>query len=76
MKHATAASLDQIEQLLATLRTIPGLRERVRGVFYARAKAFLHFHEDHISNLFGIGRCDEWPFVGIEIFELNDRSVR
>jgi hypothetical protein len=46
MKHATAAALDALEPLLAEIRTRDGLKEKSRGVFYRRGKAWLHFHED------------------------------
>jgi hypothetical protein len=46
MKHATAAVLDTIEPLLAEIRTRGALREKSRGIFYRRSKAWLHFHED------------------------------
>lgn len=46
MKHAGGAALDRLEPLLSRIRLIPGLGEKSRGVFYRRAKAFLHFHED------------------------------
>ncbi len=46
MKHATAAALDRLEPLLATLRDLPGLKEKSRGSFYLKSTAFLHFHED------------------------------
>jgi hypothetical protein len=46
MKHATAESLDQIGALLDEIRTFEGLREKTRGVFYLKSRAFLHFHED------------------------------
>lgn len=46
MKHAGAAALDDLEPLLGRVRTIEGLKERRRGVFYKGTKAFLHFHED------------------------------
>ena len=46
MKHATAATLDQLEPILVKLRTIPGLKEKSRGCFYRKSKSFLHFHED------------------------------
>ena len=45
MKHATASVLDQLTTLLADIRRLP-LKEKSRGTFYCRAKAFLHFHED------------------------------
>lgn len=46
MKHATPTALDALEPLLEELRALPGLKERVRGVFYRKGRAFLHFHED------------------------------
>ena len=46
MRHARTEALDELEGLLATLRTLDGLREKNRGVFYRRSQAFLHFHED------------------------------
>lgn len=46
MKHAGKQALDQLEPLLGELRALPGMVEKKRGVFYRKAKAFLHFHED------------------------------
>jgi len=46
VKHAGPKALEAIEPLLEELRTIPGLIERKRGIFYRGATAFLHFHED------------------------------
>lgn len=46
MRHATAATLDELGPLLDRLRGLDGLVERTRGVFYRRSRAFLHFHED------------------------------
>lgn len=46
MRHARPEDLDRLEGLLVQLRTLPGLVERTRGVFYFRSRAFLHFHED------------------------------
>ena len=46
MKHAGTAALDQLEPLLAQIRALPGLKEKSRGVFYWKGRAFLHFHED------------------------------
>ncbi len=46
MKHASAATLRQIENLLTRLRTLPGLKEKSAGAFYRGGSAFLHFHED------------------------------
>jgi hypothetical protein len=46
MKHASPASLDALEELLAALCAYPALKERTRGVFYLKSRAFLHFHDD------------------------------
>jgi len=46
LKHAGAKALDRLEPLLAQARACPALREKSRGVFYLRSRAFLHFHED------------------------------
>ena len=46
MKHAGQATLDELEPLLRDLRKLDGLKEKKRGVFYRKSRAFLHFHED------------------------------
>ena len=46
MKHASPATLQQLEPLLARIRGLTGLAERKPGTFYRRSSAFLHFHED------------------------------
>jgi hypothetical protein len=46
MRHAGGDALDRLEPLLIRLRDVDGLREKSRGVFYLRSRAFLHFHED------------------------------
>jgi hypothetical protein len=46
MKHAGAAALDILEPLVAKIRAHAALKEKGRGVFYRKGKAFLHFHED------------------------------
>ncbi len=46
MRHARDHDLDRLELLLERLRTLTGLVEKKRGVFYRKSKSFLHFHED------------------------------
>ena len=46
MRHASAATLDALEPLLAEIRRIDGIVERKRGIWYLRSRSFLHFHED------------------------------
>jgi len=62
MRHITPERLDELEDLLAGLRGLEGLKEKKRGVFYRKSKAFLHFHEDP-AGLFADVRLDG------EIFE-------
>jgi hypothetical protein len=45
MKHATPAALGRIDPLLADIRKRGDLKEKSRGTFYCRSRAFLHFHE-------------------------------
>ncbi len=56
MKHAGADALDQLEPLLRRLRAFEALKERTRGAFYLKSRAFLHFHEDP-AGLFADLRC-------------------
>jgi hypothetical protein len=46
MKHAGSEALQQLAELLESIRTRAVLKERSTGVFYLRSRAFLHFHED------------------------------
>jgi hypothetical protein len=46
VKHAGADALEALEPLLEQLRAVDGLREKSRGTFYRKSRAFLHFHED------------------------------
>jgi hypothetical protein len=46
MKHASAAALEGLSQLLVDIRRRAGLTEKKTGIFYRKSKAFLHFHED------------------------------
>jgi hypothetical protein len=51
MRHATAAALQSLSELLEQIRIKDGIREKKLGVFYRKSKAFLHFHED-LAGLF------------------------
>jgi hypothetical protein len=46
VKHADGEALDRLDALLVELRTVPGLVEKRRGVFYRGSRAYLHFHVD------------------------------
>jgi hypothetical protein len=75
MRHARDADLDGIEALLAQVRTLPGLKEKKRGVFYWKSRGFLHFHEDP-KGMFadlsgGAGRMD----VRIDVTEAAGQAA-
>ena len=57
MRHATAAGLGELDDVLSELRGVDGLKEKSRGVFYRGSRAFLHFHEDP-SGLYADVRVD------------------
>lgn len=59
MRHARDADLDRLEDLLAQIRTLPGLKEKKRGVFYRKSRGFLHFHEDPKGMFADISDPDE-----------------
>lgn len=62
MKHASEATLRELEGLLVDLRKLPGMVERKPGIFYRRSQAFLHFHEDP-AGLFADAKIDGASFA-------------
>ncbi len=61
VKHITHEQLDRLEELLENLRELDGIKEKKRGVFYRKSRAFLHFHEDP-AGLFADVRLDGTSF--------------
>ena len=49
MKHAGPETLLALHGLLSQLRLLPGLVEKRPGVFYAKSRACVHFHEDPLG---------------------------
>jgi hypothetical protein len=60
MRHVNDSDLDQLEPLLVQLRTIDGLRERKRGTFSYKSRAFLHFHADGDDLLADVRLTDDF----------------
>ena len=75
MKHAGAAALDTIEPLLASIRNVRGLREKSRGIFYLKSKAFLHFHEDPTGMFVDIRAQDRKDFDRMNIADPGVRDA-
>ena len=46
MKHATAAALESLSDLLEQIRRKDRIKEKKLGIFYRKSKPLLHFHED------------------------------
>ncbi|TAJ73535.1 MAG: hypothetical protein EPO51_04795 [Phenylobacterium sp.] len=74
MKHASPAALDALEPLLADLRTLAGLAEKSRGVFYRKGRAFLHFHEDPKGLFADVRETAGLDFERIDITEAAGRA--
>jgi len=74
MKHATAAALMQLEQLLARLRGLAGLTERKPGTFYRKSGAFLHFHEGD-AGLFADVKLNGLEFKRMPVSTPHQREV-
>jgi hypothetical protein len=69
MKHAGAAALDKLEPLLARIRALGGLREKSRGIFYLKSRAFLHFHEDPAGLFADVRAADGKGFERLNVDE-------
>ena len=67
MRHARDQDLDRIEDLLAQVRELPGLKEKKRGVFYLRSKGFLHFHEDPAGMFADLTGADGKGFDRVDV---------
>lgn len=74
MRHAGPAALDVLEPLLAELRALPGLNENRRGVFYARRRAFLHFHEDPAGLFADLRGAAETEFERFDVTGAEGRA--
>jgi len=69
MKHAGAATLDHLEPLLERIRAVGALREKSRGIFYLKSRAFLHFHEDPAGLFADIRAADGKDFDRLNVSE-------
>jgi hypothetical protein len=74
MKHATPATLKQLEPLLARIRGLGGLVERKPGIFYRRSSAFLHFHEDD-AGLFADAKLNGVAFERMPVSSSREREA-
>jgi hypothetical protein len=75
MKHAGAAALGRLADLLTALRRRAELVEKRPGVFYRRGRAFLHFHEDPAGLFADVRPADEWLRLRVETAEEAARLI-
>ena len=73
MKHAGSAALAALEDVLGRLRQSPELREKSRGVFYRKSRAFLHFHE-HGDDLYADVRQTDGEYLRLRITTQDERA--
>ena len=75
MKHAGGAALDGIEPLLASIRAAGVLREKSRGIFYLKSRAYLHFHEDPAGMFADIRAPDGKDFDRLKLDPAAEREI-
>ena len=73
MKHAGAGALDQLAELLQSLRGRAALVERRRWIFYVAGRAFLHFHEDPAGLFADLRQHSDW--LRLPVNDLNDQAT-
>jgi hypothetical protein len=74
MKHAGPDTLARLAPLLDRVRTLGRLTERKPGIFYLRASAFLHFHEDP-AGLFADLKADGKAFTRLPVNSTQEQDA-
>jgi hypothetical protein len=74
VKHAGGEALDRLEPILSKVRKMPALREKGRGTFYLRSRAFLHFHEDRTGLFADVRLHPDEGFVRMPATSVADRA--
>jgi len=75
MKHAGAAALDALEPLLLRIRAAGVLREKSRGIFYLKSRAYLHFHEDPAGLFVDIRAADGRDFDRFKVDAAGEAEI-
>jgi len=73
MKHASAATLAELDALLREIRTLAGLVEKSPGCFYRKGRAYLHFHED-AAGLFADVKLDGAAFTRLRVSTAQEQA--
>jgi hypothetical protein len=75
VKHAGAAVLDKLEPLLDRIRARGVLREKSRGIFYLKSRAYLHFHEDPAGVFVDIRAADGKDFDRMKLDSAAESEI-
>ena len=67
--------MDLLEPLLSRLRALPGLKEKARGTFYLKSRAFLHFHEDPAGLFADVRANDGADFDRLRVETEDEREA-
>lgn len=73
MKHASAATLAELDALLREIRALAGLVEKSPGCFYRKGRAYLHFHED-AAGLFADVKLDGGAFTRMRVSTAQEQA--
>ena len=60
MKHADAAALAALCDVIESLRRRSDLVEKKLGIFYTKGRALLHFHKDPTGLFADLRQGDDW----------------
>lgn len=74
MKHAGAATLALLGDVLGEVRKLPQLREKSPGSFYFKSKGYLHFHEDP-AGIFADVKLDLVEFTRMRATTATERKA-
>ena len=75
MKHAGAETLAVLSELLQKLRNRTSLVERKPGIFYAKGRAFLHFHEDRAGLFADLRHGSDWLRLAVNDHDDRERLL-
>ena len=75
MKHAGAEALGVLSELLQKLRNRTSLVERKPGIFYAKGRAFLHFHEDRAGLFADLRHGSDWLRLAVNGHDDRERLL-
>jgi hypothetical protein len=75
VKHAGAAALGVLSELLRKLKNRTSLVERKPGIFYAKGRAFLHFHEDRAGLFADLRHGNDWLRLAVDDHDDRERLL-